>query len=61
MLNESATDEQITKVLEFPAGVGLLNEAGEPYKFFRAAHLDYAEYVQRIQQHYTPRYLSAAQ
>ena len=54
MLNEAATDDQIGKVLTFPTGVGLLNEAGEQYRFFRSAYLPYSEYMQDIGYHYQP-------
>ena len=48
MLNDDITPEQISKVLTLPAGVGLLNEPAEPYRFFRSAFIIYSEYLQRI-------------
>jgi len=54
MLNESATEEHITKILTFPTGVGLLNEPGEPYRYFRSAYLPYAEYLATVAYHYQP-------
>jgi len=55
MLNESATDADMARVLSFAPGVGLLNEPGRPYRYFRSAYLTYADYVERVKARYIPK------
>jgi hypothetical protein len=54
MLNDNATKAELEKVLTLPAGVGLLNEAAAPLRFYRSALLTYPEYVQYVAAHYQP-------
>jgi len=57
MLNETADDDVIDHLIAAKSGVGLLNEAGEPLRFFRSVWLEYPTYIAEVQKHYRPKSL----
>ena len=44
LLMELATPEDVDRIMGFKPGQGVIHEAGEPLRFFRADYLEYSDY-----------------
>jgi hypothetical protein len=55
MLNEDADPDTIQRLMQAKPGIGLLNEAGEPLRFFRSVLIDYPTYAAYVRANYQPK------
>lgn len=60
MLNEDTDLDTTSRLMSARPGVGLLNEAGEPLRFFKSVLLEYPAFVGYVRSNYRPKALMPA-